>query len=78
MCKKRERYSQINDDDLDEIMSRPLSEYPRSGLRMLLGHLLRMDIRVPRQRLRESLLLVDHYIVLLEDSKQSKDVLAMC
>ena len=36
-----------------------ISEHPTSGLRMLSGHLLRIVVRVPRQRLRESLLRVD-------------------
>ena len=59
ICKKRERYSQLSDCDLDDVMHHLISEYPTSGLRMLSGHLLRMGVRVPRQRLRESLLRVD-------------------
>ena len=59
ICKKRERYSQLSDCDLDDIMRHLISEYPTSGLRMLSGHLLRMGVRVPRERLRESLLRVD-------------------
>ena len=59
ICTKRERYSQLTDSDLDDIMHHLISEYPTSGLRMLAGHLLRMGVRVPRRRLRESLLRVD-------------------
>ena len=59
ICKKRERYCQLSDCDLDDIMRHLTSEYPTCGLRMLSGHLLRMGVRVPRQRLRESLLRVD-------------------
>ena len=59
MCTKRERYSPLTDSDLDDIMHHLISEYPTSGLRMLTGHLCRMVVRVPRRRLRESLLRVD-------------------
>ena len=59
ICKKRERYSQLSDCDLDDVMRHLISEYLTSGLRMLSRHLLRMDVRVPLQRLRESLLRVD-------------------
>ena len=61
ICKKRERYCQLSDCDLDDnhIMCHLISEYPTNGLRMLSGHLLRMCVRVPRKRLRKSLLCVD-------------------
>jgi hypothetical protein len=59
ICKKRERYSHLTDCDLDDIMHHLISEYPTSGLRMLSGHLRRMDVKVTRKRLRESLLRVD-------------------
>jgi len=55
---KRERYSQLTDSDLDDIMHHLISEYPTSRLRMLAGHL-RMGVRASRRRLRESLLRVN-------------------
>lgn len=57
--KRRERYSDLSDNDLDNIVRHLISEYPTNGMRMLSGHLHRMAVRVTRKRLRESLLRVD-------------------
>ena len=52
-------YGLLSDCDLDDLMRQLIPEYPTSGLRMLSGHLLKMGVRVPRKRLRESLSRVD-------------------
>ena len=59
ICTKRERYTKVSDDDLDGIILRLVNEYPNCGLRMLMGHLRRMDIHITRKRLRESMARTD-------------------
>ena len=48
-------FSTITDDELDEIVRNCLEDFPRAGEVMLRGQLVSLDLRVPRQRLRESL-----------------------
>ena len=49
------RFSSITDNELDEVVRNCLEDFPRAGEVMLRGQLISLDLRVPRQRLRESL-----------------------
>ncbi len=49
------RFSTIADNELDEIVRNCLEDFPRAGEVMLRGHLVSLDLHVPRQRLRQSL-----------------------
>ena len=49
------RFSTIADNELDEIVRNCLEDFPRAGEVMLRGHLVSLDLHVPRQRLRRSL-----------------------
>lgn len=49
------RFSNIADNELDEIVRNCLDDFPRAGEVMLRGHLVSLDLHIPRQRLRLSL-----------------------
>ena len=51
--------SVLSDDELDDLIARLRSHYTRVGLSMIDGMLRRLGYRVPRQRIRESLMRVD-------------------
>ncbi|KAJ6481519.1 hypothetical protein C8R47DRAFT_982430 [Mycena vitilis] len=51
--------SSISDDDLDSLILRLRSHFRRAGLGMLDGMLRRLGHRVPRERVRQSLLRID-------------------
>ena len=49
------RFSSITDNELDDVVRNSLEDFPRAGEVMLRGQLISLDLRVPRQRLRDSL-----------------------
>ena len=49
----------LSDSDLDGIVGNFVQVHPINGQRMLVGHLRSLGLRVPRQRVRYSLLRVD-------------------
>lgn len=51
--------SRLSDDQLDDLIARLRSHYQRAGLSMLDGMLRRIGHRVPRERIRASLMRVD-------------------
>ncbi|KAJ7145457.1 hypothetical protein C8R46DRAFT_1167479 [Mycena filopes] len=51
--------SELSDDDLDILLLRLRSHYRRAGLAMLDGMLRRLGHRIPRERVRQSLLRID-------------------
>lgn len=51
--------SGISDTDLDELISYLRGFYTRAGITILNGMLLRLGIRVPRERIRHSLIRID-------------------
>jgi hypothetical protein len=51
--------SNLTDDSLDELILRLHSHFRRAGLTMLDGMLRRLGYRVPRERIRESLMRID-------------------
>ena len=52
-------HSNISDRDLDSIVEGFVQAHPRSGQRLLVGHLRSLGLRLPRWRARNSLLRVD-------------------
>ncbi len=52
-------HSTISDQDLDDLIVRLRSHFPRAGIRMMSGMLLRLGHRVQQARIRESLLRID-------------------
>ena len=61
----RARYSQLTEDELDEIVSEIQGQFPCCGNRQMQGHLLSRGFRVQKNRVRESQLRVDHYRVMI-------------
>ena len=59
ICTKRERFTTVSDEDLDDFIIHLVHEYSACGLRMLMGYLRWMGILIPRRKLRESLLRTD-------------------
>ena len=55
----RERYSNITDEDLDDLIREVHRTYPNCGYRMMEGHLLTRSIRVQQYRVREAMLRTD-------------------
>lgn len=51
--------SGLSDDELDEVITRLRSHYRRAGISMLDGMLRRLGYRLPRERIRASLVRVD-------------------
>ena len=49
----------MTDDELDELVIRLRSHYRRAGISMLDGMLRRLGHRIPRERIRASLLRID-------------------
>ena len=49
----------MTDDELDEIVSRKIHEFPNSGYRTICGHLKSAGYRVQQTRVRESVKRVD-------------------
>lgn len=54
-----QRYTDISDGDLDEIMRDLVASYPNSGLTILIGHLRRLGVHVQRERACLSMIRVD-------------------
>jgi hypothetical protein len=52
-------YSNINDEDLDELVTAVQNENNSIGIRMLKGHLFSKGYRIQRERIRQSLLRTD-------------------
>lgn len=52
-------YSNINDNDLDHLMTLIKTDFPNCGYRMLHGHLLNQGHRLHQQGIRDSLHRVD-------------------
>ena len=52
-------HSVVSDSDLDLIVSEFVQCHPMSGHRILIGHFRSLNIRIPRQRARDSLIRVD-------------------
>lgn len=52
-------FSQIDDSALDDVIRNIKIEFPNSGYRMMLGHLMARGIFVPQLRVRESMKRVD-------------------
>ena len=52
-------YTNISDEDSEEVVSQINQRYPRHGYRMVKGHLLRLGIQVARRRVRDSSCRVD-------------------
>ena len=52
-------YSDISDEDLDNLVRTVQQQHPGVGLRLLMGHLKRIGQRVQRERIRLSLLRTD-------------------
>ena len=52
-------YSDIQDNELDELVQKASSEHPAMGIRMLKGYLQSNGLRVQRNRIRSSLLRTD-------------------
>ena len=52
-------YSNMSDDELDEVTKEICIAFPNSGFRMMEGHLLSRRYRLPQVRIRESLHRVD-------------------
>ena len=55
-----DRYTDISDQDLDRTIAMLKVEHPQDGEVMMIGHLYRQQIRIPRARLRASIHTVDH------------------
>ena len=53
------KYTDINSDDLENIVQQIIGEFPNSGIRMLKGHLLSKGIKVTWERVRCTLWKVD-------------------
>ena len=53
-------YTNISESELDELLKQIKSEHPNFGEVMLQGHLLHMDIKVPRAMLRSAIHRIDH------------------
>ena len=49
------RFSSITDRELDVITTNCLEDFPQAGQVMLQGHMISLDLHVPRERLRQSL-----------------------
>ena len=45
------RFSSISDRELDIIMTNCLGDFPQAGQVMLQGHMVSLDLHIPRQRL---------------------------
>ena len=52
-------YTDINDNDLDQIILRYKQTHPHDGERMLIGHLRSLNIHIPRWRIRQCIHRVD-------------------
>ena len=55
----QQRYTDISDPDVDEVMRDLVTRNPNSGLAILRGHLRRLGTHVPRERARLSMIRVD-------------------
>ena len=53
-------YTDLTDENLDQVITTIKVEHPNDGEVLMRGHLLRMGIRVTRQQLRNSIHRVDH------------------
>lgn len=53
------KYSNISDDELDEMVRQFLESKPNSGLRYLIGHIRSRGFRIQKQRVRDSVSRVD-------------------
>ena len=53
------QFTEISDNDLDEVMKGIKEEHPNDGEVLVSGHLLAKGIRVPRSRMRASIHRVD-------------------
>ena len=53
------RYSNITDNDLDRIIMEIKRDHPNDGERMIIGHLTRQNLIIPRARIRASIHRVD-------------------
>lgn len=53
-------YTQLTDVELDDIITNIRRDHPRDGEVLTNGHLVRIGVRVPRRRLRQSIHRVDH------------------
>jgi hypothetical protein len=51
--------SDISDDELDILLTQLRTHYRRAGITMLNGMLLRLGYRIPRERIRLSLICID-------------------
>ena len=49
------KYTDINDSDLDRVMSAIKQNYPNDGERLVTGHLAAQGIIIPRAKLRASI-----------------------
>ena len=54
-----ESYSDISDSRLDRLIRRIKEEHPNDGERLLIGHLVRLGVRVQRYRIRSAIHCVD-------------------
>ena len=52
-------FSNIGDDELDDIVREASNSHPNFGLRMMKGYLQSKGVRVQRKRIRYSLLRID-------------------
>ena len=53
-------YTQVSDEQLDEVICSIKQDHPNDGEVLLQGHLLRQGIKVPRHALRNAIHRVDH------------------
>ena len=53
------QFTDISDDDLDELIKQVKEEHPHDGEVLMAGHLLAKGVRIPRSRLRASIHRVD-------------------
>ena len=52
-------FSDIGDDELDEIVREAANSHPKFGLRMMIGYLQSKGVRVQRKQIRYSFLRID-------------------
>ncbi|XP_060587542.1 uncharacterized protein LOC132743043 isoform X2 [Ruditapes philippinarum] len=55
----RNSYSNIDDNELDELVASKVQEFPNSGYRTIYGHLKSVDVRIQISRVREAIKRVD-------------------
>ena len=67
-----EKYTDISDHDLDETIRRIKRDHPNDGEVLMQAHLLRVGLRIQRQRLRQSIHRVDPINTALRRAKTVK------